>query len=157
MAGSKDRTVILGIGHPDRGDDAVGRAVATRLALDPPEGAVIVASDGNATELLDILGEARRVVIIDAALSGAAPGTIRRIDINKEPLPPAKFGMSSHGMGLAEAIELARLFGQLPERCIVFAIEGASFELGEPLTAAVEGTVGAVVERVLAELPERVS
>ena len=97
------------------------------------------------------------VVIVDAALSGAPPGTIHRLDANAGPLPPAMFAMSTHAMGLAEAIELARTLGELPARCIVFAIEGASFDLGRPPTPEVAAAIDDVIARVLDEVGERVS
>ena len=57
------------------------------------------------------------------------------------PLPRGALGMSTHGFGLAEALELARALGQLPRRCIVYAIEGASFETGAPLSPEVAAAV----------------
>ena len=65
---------------------------------------------------------------------------------------PAMFGMSTHAMGLADSIELARTLGQLPKRCIVYAVEGHGFGLGEPLSPPVANAVEDVVTRVLDEL-----
>ena len=60
--------------------------------------------------------------------------------------------MSSHGLGLHQAIELARALGQLPGRCVVYAIEGASFEAGAPLSPAVAAGAVEATERVRAEI-----
>ena len=57
-----------------------------------------------------------------------------------------------HGFGLNEAIELARALGQLPPRCIVFAIEGEAFETGAGLSSAVAAAVREVTDRLSAEL-----
>jgi len=67
-------------------------------------------------------------------------------------LPRHAFGLSTHGLGLAEAIELARALGALPPRCVVYAIEGASFEAGAPLTPAVSDAVADVALRLEAEI-----
>jgi hydrogenase maturation protease len=146
------RTLVIGIGHPDRGDDAVGRIFAARLAGRAPEGVTVLDIDGEAARLLDLFDGADDVIVVDAAVSGAKPGTIHRLDAVAGALPPAMFGMSTHAMGLADSIELARALGQLPKRCIVFAVEGSAFELGETLSPLVERAVDDVVLRVLDEL-----
>jgi len=114
MAGS----VVIGIGHRDRGDDAFGRIVAQQLRLRAPHLRVLD-HDGEATTLVDWLGMADRAIVVDAALSGAAPGTVHRFDVANSALPYGKFSLSSHGLGLAEAIELARTLRTLPAGCVV--------------------------------------
>jgi hydrogenase maturation protease len=89
---------------------------------------------------------------VDASASGAAAGTVRRLDARAGPLPAASFALSSHGLGLAAAIELARALGQLPPRCIVYAIEGASFAAGAPLTPAVAEAAAEVTRRIAGEI-----
>ena len=81
----------------------------------------------------------------------ASPATIHRFDAAREPLPAAKFGLSTHGFGLVEAIELARILGQLPPRCIVYAVEARSFELGASLSPELLRAVDEVAARVVAE------
>jgi hydrogenase maturation protease len=148
------RTVVIGIGHPDRGDDAVGRLVAARLRACAPSGVTVLEEDGEATRLVDLLSGVAQAFLVDAALSGAPAGTIRRCDAADGLLPGGKPGMSTHGFGLAAAIELARALGTLPATCIVYAIEARSFDLGAPLSPEVLATADGVVERVLAELQE---
>jgi hydrogenase maturation protease len=147
MAGS----VVIGIGHRDRGDDAFGRIVAQRLRQHAPH-LKVLDHDGEATTLVDWLGVADHAVVVDAALSGAAPGTVHRFDVAKSALPYGKFGLSSHGLGLAEAIELARTLRTLPAGCVVYAVEAQSFDHGVPLTPAVAAAVDVVVARVLQEI-----
>lgn len=146
------RTRVVGIGNPDRGDDAVGRAVVRRLLGRLPDGVEIVEADGEATALLARLDGAQAVYLVDACASGAAAGAIRRFDVATRPLPQGAFGLSTHGFGLAEAIELARVLEQLPPRCVVYAVEGGSFETGAPLSAPVAAAVPEVADRICAEL-----
>jgi hydrogenase maturation protease len=146
------RAVVIGIGHPDRGDDAVGRFVAARLRGQVPDTVTVLEEDGEATRLVDRLGGTARAFLVDAALSGAPVGTIRRFDAADGLLPEGKPGMSTHGFGLAAAIELARALGTLPERCVVYAIEARTFDLGAPLSPEVLAAADGVVERLLAEL-----
>jgi hydrogenase maturation protease len=155
MADRRSGTLIIGIGNPDRGDDAAGRAAVASLKARVPKDMRVIESDGEATALLAWFSEADEVILIDAALSGAVPGTVGRFDAHEAPLPAARFGMSTHGFGLAEAIELARTLDQLPQRCVVYAIEGRSFAIGDRLSPDVEAAVEAVVAHVLDTISEK--
>ena len=152
MAERGKSTVVIGIGNPDRGDDGAGRAVARRLRGALPRGIEVLEHDGEATSLLACLEGREAAYLVDACVSGAAPGTVRRFDASAEPLPRETFDLSSHGLGLAAAVELGRTLGQLPGRCVVYAIEAASFGFGDSLSPAVEAAVAEVGGRLRAEL-----
>jgi len=145
-------TLIIGIGHPDRGDDAAGRIVAARLGDRAPADVEVVETDGEAAKLLDLMEGRDRVIVVDACLSGATPGLIHSLDANAGPLPRPMFAMSSHAIGLVESVELARVLGILPRRCQVLAIEAARFDLGAGLSPPVAAAVDEAVERILALL-----
>jgi hydrogenase maturation protease len=150
---SAESILIIGVGNPDRGDDAAGREAARRLRrTDCARHAEILDLDGEATALLATFERAETVFLVDACVSGAPPGAIRRFDVEQTPLSPAHFGLSSHGFGLGEALELARMLGALPRRCVVYAIEGDRFDHGAPLTEAVACAVDEVVERLRREV-----
>ena len=145
--------LVVGIGNPDRGDDAVGRLVARALRGRVPGDVRVVEQDGEATALLAELQSARNVWLIDAARSGAPAGTIRRIDCSVADAALPDGGVSSHGFGVAEAIGLARALGVLPGRCIVYAVEAAEITVGAGPSQAVANAVQEVVRRLLAEFP----
>lgn len=146
------RRIVIGIGNPDRGDDAAGRRVARLLRRMLPDDVEVAEHDGEATTLLAWLDGAAAAFMIDACASGVPAGTVHRFDVSAAPLPQAAFGLSTHGFGLAEAVELARALGQLPMHCIVYAIEGESFEVGAPLSLPVVAAVADVARRLGAEI-----
>ncbi len=148
------RQILLGIGNIDRGDDAAGRLVARSLQGNLPDDIEVVELDGEATALLARFEGAEAAFLVDACWSGAPAGTIRRLDVNATPLPQGLFGVSTHGFGLAEAVELARALGQLPPCCVVYAIEGASFEAGAPISQAVAAAVADVAARLRIEIAD---
>lgn len=143
---------MIGIGNPDRGDDAAGRLVARLLRPGLPAGVTVAEMPGEAAALLARLEGVAAAYLVDASASGAPPGTVRRFDAGATPLPAATFELSSHGFGLAAAIELARALRQLPPRCIVYAIEGGCFEPGAPLSPAVAAAVAEVARRLAGEI-----
>ncbi len=149
MTGGRVR--VVGLGNALRGDDAVGLAVARRLRELLPDADVIEGS-GEPAALLDALGDgAREVAIVDAVSSGAAPGVVHRFDASRSALPLAA-SATTHGLGLAEAIELGRALGRLPARLVVYGIEGQGYETGAPLSPA----VARAAEEVAAELRQLV-
>ncbi len=153
MRQQAQRLIVIGIGNPDRGDDGAGRIVVQRLRGKLPAHVEVAELDGEATGLLALLDGADAAILIDACLSNSAPGTVQRFDAAQVPLPNARFNLSTHGLGLAEAIELARVLGQLPDSCVVYAIEAASVEDGTELSAPVAAAVDIVSAKVQAEIP----
>ena len=71
-----DRTVVIGLGNPLMGDDGLGLAALARLSEDwtvPPEVELV---DGGTwgMNLLPLIEDAGRLILIDAINVGAAPG-----------------------------------------------------------------------------------
>lgn len=145
------RIIVLCIGNPQRGDDAAGRAVAHALRASLAD-VEIIEEEGEATRVLARLDGADAAYIVDACVSGAELGAVRRHDVSTGPLPRAAFGASTHGFGLAEALELARALGALPSRCVVYAIEGGTFDIGAPMSPAVAAAVDIVAGRLRADI-----
>lgn len=152
MAGEAPRLIVIGIGNPDRGDDAVGRSVALLLRGMVPDEVELIQHDGEATGLLACLDGSAAAYLVDACASGAPPGTVRRFDVHAAPLPQRLFGLSTHGFGLAEAIELARALDHLPQHCVVYAIEGETFEPGAALSPSAVAAVEDVARRLTFEI-----
>ena len=144
--------VVIGIGNPHRGDDAVGIVVANRLKEVVPDGVEVYENFGEAAGIVELLGKAGAAILIDAVSSGADAGKVFRFDAAKEKIRTDCLRYSTHAFGVAEAIELARVLGQLPPKVIVFGIEGKGFEIGEGLSCEVEASVKDVVERILEEI-----
>jgi hydrogenase maturation protease len=149
--------LVIGVGNPDRADDAVGPLVATRLRSEPAlAGARVIVRTGDMLALIDDWDSAEAVVLIDAAAPNTRAGQIHRVDVALS-APPAELTLtpsstSTHAFGVVEAIELARTLGRLPARFTLFAIEGGCFEAGGPMTPAVAAAAAAVTQSVLQEV-----
>ena len=127
-------TCVVGVGNELRGDDGVGLAVARALEGTVPAGVRVLECEGEPVALLAAWEDCDRTIVIDATQSGAQPGTIRRIAAHDGPLPPELSRSSTHLLGVAEAVELARALGRLPGRAIVYGIEGAGFDTGSEIS-----------------------
>jgi hydrogenase maturation protease len=153
MSGS-DRPLVLvvGIGNADRGDDGVGPAVARRLRSWVPASVRVLECSGDALTLLDDWEGFASVILVDAVTSIDAPGRVHRVDLAKNPLPLAFSPPSTHALGLAEAIELARCLGRLPRSIAAYLVEGEQFAAGAQLSPLVAKAVDAVLEAVIADI-----
>jgi hydrogenase maturation protease len=136
--------LVIGVGNESRGDDGAGIEVARRVRRRCPPGTVVLESAGDAASLIE-------VVLVDASSGIGPPGSVRRFDANVSRLP-AGMHTSSHALGVAEAVEMARALGALPGRMTVYAIEGARFRHGSGLSPVVRDAVARAEARVLREL-----
>lgn len=143
--------LVIGVGNPDRGDDAAGLSVARKIRDAGLPDVIVRELDGDQVTLLDEWDGADEVCVIDAVCSGGPPGAVYRFD-GSRPLG-ARFGQrGTHSFSLAEVIELARALRRLPARLDGYGIEGATFALGAGLSPAAEAAVRAVTGQILDEL-----
>lgn len=146
------RILVIGLGNPDRGDDAIGPGVAGMLANRLPDDVALAARSGDMLALIDEWAGYDALVCVDAAAPMGRPGRIHRLDLAREELPRDLAYASSHAMGLADAVALARTLGCAPARIVVYTVEGSAFEAGAPMTAEVADAAGEVTDRVVAEV-----
>lgn len=145
--------LVVGVGNAHRGDDAVGLEVARALQTRRPEGVTVVPSDGEPASLLELFSDFDRVVLVDAIDAGCEAGTVLSFDAAESALPTVfSGGTSTHALGLAEAIELARNLDRLPAATRVFGIQAKHFEPGAPMSPAVEQAVSETADRILEEI-----
>ncbi len=140
--------LVIGIGNEYRSDDGVGLVVARELRAKNLPGMLVTESSGDGATLMEVWEAASAVILIDAASSGAAPGTIYRFDAPTQPLPMGVSFHSTHVFGVAEAIGLAGALQQLPPCLIMYAVEGESFSAGVGLSPEVAEAAQRVVEQV---------
>jgi hydrogenase maturation protease len=138
-------TLIIGCGNTDRGDDGAGILVARRLR---ELGVDAVEHSGDGLALLDLWNSGDEVILVDATVSGAAPGTVSNWDPITHPLCAENYRCSTHAFGPWEAIELARALGRLPLRMEIYGIEAANFEPGSAPSREVLAAVDRVVDQL---------
>jgi hydrogenase maturation protease len=146
------RILVIGVGNEYRSDDAVGLVVARRLRQLSIGNVTVIEASGEGTDLMESWKGADTVIIVDAASSGAKPGTIHRIDARAQRIPTGLLRYSTHAFSVGEAVELARAMNRLPPRMVVYGVEGERFDEGTTLSRAVQGSVDTVVDLVLKQL-----
>lgn len=142
---------VVGVGQPAAGDDGVGRRVVGALSAVslPPGVALLEVSEPSA--LVEWMAEQAPIVVVDAVL-GAPPGQV--LELTPDELaqkPPLR--ISSHGLGVSEAIQLARTLHPVLAPVFIVAVTinpPARHQTG--LTPEVNAAVPLAVARVLSLL-----
>jgi len=140
--------LIIGCGNRDRGDDAAGVLVAEGLRQ---LGIDVQIHRGDAGELIESWCGVDDVIVVDAVMTGTKVGSVTFWDGQH---PPAflRSTPSTHGLGLAAAIELSRILGCLPIRLRMYGIEGRHFEIGVEVSPEVKNAVERVVRSIDTEV-----
>mgnify|MGYP003509154706 CR=1 FL=1 len=123
--------LVIAVGNPSRGDDALGPELAARLeAASLPGVEVITEFQLQVENALDLVGR-DRVVFVDAGTGTPAPFDLHRTG------PAAELLHTSHAIS-PEAVlaTYAKITGSAAPESWVLCVRGESFELGEALTPA---------------------
>jgi hydrogenase maturation protease len=144
--------VIIGVGNEFRRDDGAGPAVVARLRGRVPAGTGLLVSDGEPVRMIEAWDGAALAVVVDAVRAEpAVPGRLHRLDLDRaDAAPPGT--VSSHGLGLGDAIGLALALDRMPGRLIVHAVEAGDLSQGTGLTPAVAAVIDALAAAVLHDL-----
>jgi hydrogenase maturation protease len=139
--------LIIGLGNPSRGDDAIGPLAIERLeALDLPDVELLTDFQLQVEHALDLLGR-REVVFIDAAASGDA-------SFRFDPATPAvDASATTHALSPAAVLEaFLRVTDEPLPAAFVLAVRGYDFALGAPLSAAAARNLDAALEMLVARI-----
>jgi hydrogenase maturation protease len=141
---------IVGVGQEWAGDDAVGIAVLRKLGED--SASVELIESAEPTGLIELLADgADPVVIVDAVLDDGPAGRVLLIDPHSQSGDGERL-LSTHGVGIIEAIELARLAysNRIAKRIFVVGVAiGQSARHGKGLSPAVAAAVPLAAKHVL--------
>jgi hydrogenase maturation protease len=133
--------VVVGIGQPMAGDDGVGIAVAELLARQ----GIAVRMAADASPVLSLLEDGARVIAVDAVVGAGRPGEVMLLEGEQVAAGVAAAApVSTHGLGLADAIGLARaLHGDAAARAVT--VVGVVIERPRALGAGLSPAIAAAV------------
>ena len=150
------RALVLGLGHPLRGDDGIGPAVLEAVRATGQASVTTTLWPAHEGDLLDALlaDTWDQVVVVDAAEIGAAPGEWTRLE-GSGSIGELGARAGTHHTGLLEALAMSRALGRRPARLTILAVQPASVAwrpgLSEPVARAVPRLCTAVLQEVAPE------
>lgn len=131
---------IVGLGTCLGRDDAIGLALVGELAMEAafaPRCLLLESADA-ATVAASLLDWQCPVILVDAANMGLAPGECRFFSDSDASIILEDSSVSTHGLGLAEGLELARTLGFDQSACI-FGVQPFDLSPGQALSPEMTG------------------
>lgn len=149
------KIVVIGCGNWLTGDDAVGLHVIRELQRQElPLHIKVIEAGTPGIELMDMMEDADKAIIVDAVISGSPIGTVHKF--TDKDLPPRNLmPLSLHGFNIIDAIELGGKVQpeRMPKEIVIIGIEIPDireYKIG--LSAQVQNKVLEAVKAVLNEL-----
>lgn len=140
---------VIGIGNPFRGDDAAGLQVVDGVKKAISTGIDFFEIRGDMTSIIEHLSTFQTVFLVDACQGETFEWL--RIDALREGIPLEHTQTSTHGLGVSQAVEMAKNFGQLPDKLILYVIKGNYFGISHSISSSVEKIIPIVIKEILNE------
>lgn len=133
-------TLVIGIGNPGRGDDALGPlAIEALEALNLP-GVELLTDYQLQVEFLLDLDDREAVIFVDASVAGDGPYQFAPV------VPGTDASFTSHSLSPSALLAAYQShYGRPPPPCQVLAIRAHEFELGAPLSPAAAANLEAAL------------
>jgi hydrogenase maturation protease len=140
--------LVFGYGNPGRQDDALGPEIVAELeGLQLPGVAAETDFQLN-IEHADDLARVERVIFVDAAVEGAEPFQVKRLQ------PSAAIQFTSHALGPESILAICEeAYRRAPEALLV-GVRGYGFEFAEGLTRRARANKARAVEYIVTLIDE---
>lgn len=143
---------VIGLGNPLMSDEGIGVRVVAELRHSELPGTVDLLDLGTSgMSVLHELEGRDKVIFVDCALMGTAPGTLRRFTPNAVVSHKAEPGLSLHEGDLLSTLALARHLGTCPDDIVIFGIEPKVVDFGEELSPELQDNLDTYVATIRAE------
>lgn len=148
------KTLVIGVGNPILSDDGVGIHVARILKERTLPGVAVEELPASGLELLDMVLDFEKVVIVDAIQTrDGVPGQIHILE--EADFERAVHGSSPHGINIATALAMGRKIvpERMPNEVVYVAVEVEDLvNVSERLTSKVEAALPDIIRHIEKEL-----
>lgn len=144
--------LVIGIGNILLQDEGVGvRVIEAMQEMDLPDDVELVDGGTSGADLVDMIADRGKLIVVDAIEAGAQPGTVFRLSA-EDLLPQDGQAISLHQLGLVESLTMAEQLGCAPQEVAIIGVQPGKVSPGLELTAEMAGVVPKIIQTVLAEL-----
>jgi len=111
-----------------------------------PDNVEIVDGGTRGADLLDVISDRQKIIVVDAIDGGYAPGTVVCFNLNDLEKTDGFHINSLHNINIPETIAMAHLLGVAPKDVVVVGIQLKSIECGTELSNEVCSSIPAAVQ-----------
>ena len=146
--------LVVGLGNILMTDEAIGCVLLHKLAEKRekfPDVEFIEVGTKGMTLLHSLAGQ-KKLVLLDCAIMGTEPGTLRRFSPDEVRTVKQLTHQSLHEGDVMRIIEMAGQIGNLPDEVVIFGIEPESVELGRELSESLSKHLDSYIDQISKEL-----
>jgi len=140
---------VVGIGNVLLRDEGIGCHVVHAMEGIPLPDVEII-DGGTCLDVLQLLEDADKLVIVDAVKGGGTPGQIYRFHLEDITLEQKPF-LSLHDVGLVDNLMLMQLWRNIGE-AVIIGVEPREINWGLELSPELREKMPQIIETILAEL-----
>jgi len=150
----KKDTIVIGLGNILFSDEGIGVHLIRRLSENQdkfPSVEFIDAGTGG-MNVLHLITNRKKTVIIDCVKMGKKPGTIKRFEPADVQTTKKMTHFSLHEADILRIIELSKQLCECPDQIVIFGIEPESLELGQKLGKTLSDRIDSYLDDICNEL-----
>jgi hydrogenase maturation protease len=132
----KKNIAVLGLGNPLMADEGIGCFLIQQFQSKADEYPLVDFIDAGTggMNILHLIEDRHKVILIDCAYMGTKPGTIKRFTPDKVSTVKKLAHQSLHEADILKILALAKQLDQCPDEIIIFGIEPESIKLEQKLS-----------------------
>jgi len=149
--------LVLGVGNPLMGDDALGILAVEMLRARPdlPTGIDLVDGGTEGIGLIPLMASYQCVMVVDAVMMNLPAGTIQRFVWQEARVVKGEHSLSLHQSDLTDALILAETLKCLPPEVVIYGVQPQNTAWDDLLSPAVERALPALVDLLIQEIRSR--
>jgi len=145
--------LVLGVGNILLTDEGIGVRVVEALEnrYQIPSGVEVMDGGTAGMELLASIAACDQLILIDAVNTGAAPGTVVRLQDEQVPAL-FKNKISPHQLGISDLLGVLTVTGEMPRRMTLFGVVPFRLDTSTELSAPMQPLLEVLLAQTVAEL-----
>lgn len=150
----KKDTVVIGLGNLLLSDEGIGIHLIRRLSRQQGKFPSVDFIDAGSAgmNLLHLIANRKKAIIIDCAKMGAKPGTMKRFTPEEVRSDKKLSHYSLHETDILQVINLSKQLGECPQEIVFFGIEPESLKPGQELSKTLSAKIDVYTADICKEL-----
>ena len=146
--------VVIGLGNELLSDEGVGVYMVRRLSQQQDKFPLVDFVDAGSAglNLLHLIANRKKAVIIDCAKMGAEPGEMWRFTTDEVQSVKKLSHFSLHEADILQVINLSRRLGECPGQMVIFGIEPKSLKPGQELSSTLSTKIDGYISEICKKL-----
>jgi hydrogenase maturation protease len=146
--------VVIGLGNVLLSDEGIGVHLIRQLSNQQDKFPLVEFVDAGTAgmNLLHLIANRKKAIILDCAKMGEKPGTIKRFTADEVVSVKHLAHFSLHEIDILQVLNLSKQLGECPDEVVFFGIEPESLSPGQNLSKTLSAKIDVYIAAVCEEL-----